>query len=184
MKNKNLILTVLLTVFVVAITVFIFANSMADGESSTNFSNRIIDWFFLRKLLDNEIVQLVVRKAAHMIEFAALGSFVMGLSLHLHQNYRKSFYGYSFFYVLSVAVIDEHIQNFSSGRTSATSDVLLDFLGAVIGFFLVCLIYIIIKKCKKKAKHFDNPHILSMPAIIFRGCGHFFIYFPRQISQL
>lgn len=150
MKNKNAILTVLLTAFVVAVTVFIFVNSMADGQTSSNFSNRIIDWFFLRKLLDNEIVQLVVRKAAHMIEFAALGSFVMGLTLHLHQNYRRSFYGYSFFYVLSVAVIDEHIQNFSLERSSSTSDVLLDFFGSIIGFSMVYLIYVIIKRCKKK----------------------------------
>ncbi len=149
-NNKNLILTVLLTAFVFAITVFIFANSMADGKTSNDFSSSIINLLFLRKLLGNEIVQLVVRKAAHMIEFAALGGFVMGLTLHLHKSYRRSFYGYSFFYVLSVAVIDEHIQKFSHGRTSSTSDILLDFFGAFIGFVFVFLICVIVSAHRKK----------------------------------
>ncbi len=151
-------MTTILSLFVVSVTAFIFLNSFADGEASSDFSNSIIDLLFLRKLLDNEIVQLVVRKAAHMIEFAGLGMSVMGLALQLDKNYNKRIYGVAFFYVLSVAVMDEHIQNFSLGRTSATSDILLDFSGSMIGFLTAYLFYIVIRKLKK-GKHDEKRNL-------------------------
>ncbi len=160
MQNKNLLLTLILSSFVIVITAFIFSNSFADGNESHDFSSSIIHLLFLDRLFDLEIVQFVVRKAAHMIEFAVLGSCVMGLTLHLRKSYQRSFYGFSFFYVLCVAVMDEHIQKFSFGRTSSTSDVLLDFLGSMIGFFIVFLIYIIITRVKKdKAKPCKNSQV-------------------------
>lgn len=148
-KNKNLLWCIVLAVCVFLVTIFIFSNSLADSETSHEISGKFIDFLFLRKLLDNQIVQLVVRKAAHMVEFFLLGSCVMGFALKLRSCYQKSLFGFSFFYVLSVAVVDEFIQTFSEGRTASVADVLLDFLGAILGFGIVFLIHFFLSRRKK-----------------------------------
>lgn len=162
MKEKNRILSVLFAFLTIFVTVFIFSNSFANGEASHNFSNTVIDLFFLRKLLDNEIVHFVVRKAAHVIEFALLGASSLGLTIALQKQYQKHFYGFSLFYVLFVAVIDEHIQKFSYGRTSSTSDILLDFFGALIGFILVFLVRLLIIIYRKKKCANSNANQLKV----------------------
>ncbi len=143
-------------------TAFIFSNSFANGATSHDFSNSVIDLLFLNKLFGNEMLQHAVRKVAHVVEFALLGVSATCLTIALQKQYQKHFYGFSLFYALFVAVIDEHIQKFSYGRTSSTSDILLDFFGALIGSILVFLVRFLIIVYRKKKCANSNANQLKV----------------------
>ncbi len=132
-----------LTICVVLITCFVFANSLKDAEASLKSSNSVTELIVTDA--DNPdylLINAIVRKLAHVIEFGVLGVAVMWLLISVRDIYHRALFGYGFFYVLMVAVIDEYIQSFSD-RTSAVADVLLDFDGALIGLALGwCIIYV------------------------------------------
>ena len=144
MKNKKVILPATLTAFV---TAFIFSNSFKGIEASREDSDAVLGWFrpFLERILgsDAELMDYLVRKAAHMTEFFVLALLICWLGHAL----KRALHGYGLFYTLSVAVTDEFIQSFFD-RTSLVSDVLIDFAGALLGFGAVLLIKMI-KKRKK-----------------------------------
>lgn len=133
----------------VVLTMFIFGNSFAGYDASHSVSDSISDMILPDKYSHSETVLLFIRKAAHLVEYAALGIAVMLFFKCVETDYGKRLYGVALFYVLSVAVFDEHIQSFSD-RTSSTGDILLDFLGALIGIFTVLSIRFIYTKIKKR----------------------------------
>lgn len=74
-------------------------------------------------------VEHAIRKTAHFCEFA----FLCWLICHTFDEFglgTRTSTGYIFFLCLFIAVVDEYIQSFAAGRTSAVKDVLLDFSGA------------------------------------------------------
>lgn len=81
------------------------------------------------------LINIFIRKMAHVIEYAILGG---GLSLYF--RYQKcttiNQWIYALFIVLLFATMDEYIQSFV-GRTSSVRDVLLDFMGGMIGVTVV-----------------------------------------------
>ena len=101
------------------------------------------------KYAQNETASLIIRKFAHLLEFAALGFTVMVFVECVKNDYRKKLHSTALFYVLVVAVLDEHIQSFSD-RNSSTDDILLDFCGGLIGFFLAWLIALAYRKFKQQ----------------------------------
>lgn len=138
--------------FVLAIvcsTLFIISNSLMDSEASHGVSNGVIELLIPEKYQDSSAVSFVVRKAGHLIEFAILGTIVMSLALFLQREKGKSFIGYALFYVLSVGVMDEHVQSFSD-RTSSTDDIFLDFCGALLGFAVAVAIRFLVSKLKDR----------------------------------
>lgn len=147
--RKTIVIYVSILCVVIA-TLLIFVNSTMDYESSHGMSGNVIDI-----ITDNEEKkepwELIVRKVAHMIEFAFLGLAVIVLTWNINSQFHKSLFGFSFFYVLAVAVTDEHIQSFSD-RTSSTGDIILDFCGALIGFFIGWLIIKVYEKIKRHYK--------------------------------
>lgn len=127
---------ILLLCLILAVTVFIFSNSLKGSAASTRDSNffiRIIESLFGETDLD---LHFLVRKAAHLAEFAVLGLLVACIMYQL--KFPVARFGYGLFYVLAVAVTDEFIQIFT-GRTSSVIDILIDFAGAFIGIGLVIL---------------------------------------------
>ena len=182
-RFKNIKLHILLFgIAVLLITSFIFGNSFKDYETSQKVSDKIAtviapDEENLGQAVDsmkeiggkistvtdhNEYPQeisigFVIRLFAHLIEFGALGVAVMGLVLSVKREWGKGFFGFGFFYVLAVAVLDEYIQSFSD-RSSSIGDVLLDFSGALLGFALTAAVFYLIlwikarKSNKIKAK--------------------------------
>ncbi len=147
--DKDKIICIILIVTVITVNTLIFANSFADVTASTQSSNAVTDVIAPDRDPEDETIELAIRKAAHLIEYAVLGIAVMGLVVYEKRIFKKSFYSISLFYVLAVAVLDEHIQSFSD-RTSSTGDILLDFLGALIGFAIVLVIHFIFVKLKKR----------------------------------
>lgn len=140
--NKRITLNlVILIVFVIASTVFVLSNSFMDYEKSHGTSGVITDIVTDTDDEDEwEHIDLIVRKLAHVIEYALLGACVSALALFIGRIYNKRIYGYVLAYSLFIAVLDEHIQSFSD-RVSSTSDILLDFVGALLGGLFVMIIY-------------------------------------------
>jgi len=137
--NIRLCLLVVLTLLT---TAYIFHNSLKDSEASHESSDKIVEVVepvvkpITEKLPGDKGLSFWVRKAAHFIEFFALGLCAMALGLALRARFGPSFLGYVLFYVLLTAVTDEFIQSFT-GRTSSVKDVLIDLGGAVLGIALV-----------------------------------------------
>ncbi len=130
------IIKFILTLCISLVTLFIFSNSLKGSEASTQDSDffiRIIESIFGKTDLN---LHFIVRKAAHMAEFALLSLLVSGWVFL--QRIPRLWMGYGLFYVLAVAVTDEFIQTFT-GRTGAVSDVLIDFSGALIGVMIALL---------------------------------------------
>lgn len=98
----------------------------------------------------NAVVQKL-RKAAHLIEFFAIGIELSALSFVL----KKRFLPQSLWNILSsaivIAVIDESIQ-ILSGRGASVKDILLDFSGAVAGFLIALFVRFVITSCKGKGR--------------------------------
>lgn len=104
---------------------------MQASNSIVSLIQPLIEKIFGKDTFD---LSFAVRKAGHFLEFSLLGAFTFALALKLGNRW----YGYAFFYVLSVGTADEFIQNFT-GRTSMVSDVLIDFAGAVAGFCIALI---------------------------------------------
>lgn len=143
--NCKLIVAFVLTAMAIA---FVFYNSMQDSEESHRASGIIEE--FVKPIIykicgDDADINYIVRKGAHLTEFCLLGLSVMGVVFTVGRKY----FGYGLFSVLLVAVVDEYIQSFFD-RTSSVKDVLIDFTGAMIGFAIGAIIFLIAQKTKKK----------------------------------
>ena len=143
--NRKLIAFFVLTAMVIA---FVFYNSMQDSEESHKASGiieEIVKPIIYKICGDDADINYIVRKGAHLTEFCLLGLSVMSVVLTVGRKY----FGYGLFSVLFVAVIDEYIQSFFD-RTSSVKDVLIDFTGAMIGFAIGAIVFLIAQKIKKK----------------------------------
>lgn len=135
----------------VAAVIFIFSNSLKGSQASNNASGRLADIFgrAIRAIFGEDTnVNYVIRKGAHLTEFALLGALTLALVKSLTDYTGKKLLFCGFFGTLSVAVIDEYIQSFT-GRTSLVSDVILDFSGAILGMVVAFLLYNVIRKCRR-----------------------------------
>ncbi|WP_101911983.1 VanZ family protein [Megasphaera vaginalis (ex Bordigoni et al. 2020)] len=113
---------------------FIWHNSLVDAPHSTAVSRQVLA--FLNRALAMltisqplALTEHLVRKAAHFTEFYFLGSALFS-TFYAFGKRRTAF----FLTVIIggfVAVIDEHLQLYSPGRSSQVSDVFLDS-GAVL----------------------------------------------------
>lgn len=154
MKNRFIILGLLLAVLV--ITALIFVNSLDTVDESNQKSDNVTD--VVENVTGGENgesnLNVIVRKSAHVIEFALLGAALAFLLYYVKLVHNKRLYGVGAFYALAVAVVDEYIQTFSD-RSGSVSDIMLDFCGVLIGVVLALIIPVIVsmvKKHKQKAE--------------------------------
>lgn len=119
---------------VVLLTGLIFSNSAKGSTDSYADSERLEELFLHKTDIDITFeLDYTVRKVAHLLEFSLLGLVVSFLVRQVSLLYHRHLWGSACFYLLAVGVLDEYIQHFS-GRSSLVSDVLLDFVGAMLGF--------------------------------------------------
>ena len=117
----------------------IWGHSLVQGPQSTMESDLVVS--VLRPLFeaagvgDPAAMSLVVRKAAHFLEYAVLGVLGRGM-LHARRLERGSSPFPAALMVPLVAVVDECLQLFVPGRSGAVSDVCIDLLGVCLGAFL------------------------------------------------
>ena len=157
--GKRVLVLIILIAIVIASTAFILGNSLMDRDSSHGTSGVITS--IVTDTEDEyewDRVDLIVRKIAHLVEYAVLGACGSLLCVFIHSLYGSKIYCYLISYSLFIAVLDEHIQSFSD-RGSSTSDILLDFLGSIIGFASVIAIYFAIAYfIKKNRKNNAQPN--------------------------
>ncbi len=141
--KERLILAVMI-ILTLAWTVFIWSNSMMDGEESTEMSDSFSDR--VEDILENVGVEVemdshTTRKLAHFFEFAVHG-ILMFITLKTAKIAHLT--GWAGAGSFLTAVIDECIQLFSNGRSGNIVDVCIDCGGALCGILLMWLI------CRKR----------------------------------
>lgn len=166
-KDKRKTAAVILTaVPVIAVMGAIFYFSSQTAEASTVTSGGFVETFM--QLITEKFGELnpeayvrventvtfIVRKAAHFLEFAALGFFLM---LHLRLYVKKLPWLWSFGISVLYAASDEFHQHFVSERAPQLRDVFVDAFGAACGILGICLmLYIIGKIIKRKTEDSKN----------------------------
>lgn len=94
------------------------------------------------------LLHVVVRKGAHLFEYAMLGS-LLYLLFKCFKQREHNCWIYALFLVLLCATIDEFFQSFV-GRTSSVRDVLIDFSGGIIGMCVISFITFCFEKISIK----------------------------------
>ena len=156
-RKKLYIFLTLIAVLAVATMIFIF--SAQKAEASSEASSAITDSFLGITLprfgnLSEEslahlkhITEILIRKAAHFSEFAALGFFVY---LHFGLYVKKSTWLLSWVTSTVYAASDEIHQFFVAGRSPGIVDVLIDSMGALFGIAVMALIMYLANKKRKR----------------------------------
>lgn len=114
-----------------ALIVLIFYNSSLSGSESGGLSAMLAAYLepFASMAGYAGDLEHTLRKLAHFCEFALLCFFIYKTFAGFY-FYSSAADGYILFICLFVATVDEYIQSLVPGRTSAVSDILLDFSGA------------------------------------------------------
>jgi len=148
---------------------FIFYNSSRPGYISHESSFAIVNFFRSEKLKIQSVdtydnyqnkseeskqstynklpvtkrdnwLNFIVRKNAHAFEYLILSIVVSGV-LFLHNQKGKDAFICIMFICLLCAVLDEFNQMFSISRTSSVEDVLIDFVGSLVGIAFFYVVY-------------------------------------------
>lgn len=135
------------TALFAAFTVFIFCRSLKSADESTLESIAIVKFlvglaekFFLiqpENIMD--IVTVIVRKLAHIAEFAVQSVLACKMFTVYELNLKKCL-SWILLIGLMTACVDEAIQLTSPGRAGLITDVFIDFAGTALGF-MVCYIF-------------------------------------------
>ncbi|WP_370760837.1 VanZ family protein [Faecalibacillus intestinalis] len=134
-KNKYLILTILWMIF-------IFVMSHTPGNDSSKQSNFIVNIIVQILPITRNTLSFIVRKCAHMTEYAILAFLIYKTIVHIEKPLIKSLI-FTFLY----ACTDEFHQLFIAGRAGQIRDVCIDSTGALI---MLLIIYFILKRKDKK----------------------------------
>lgn len=121
-------------ILAVGMTVFIFWNSARPADISSRASGFFVTLAekplsYIGVRTDRDTMQVIVRKAAHIIEFAVQA---MLIACSFSGKYKKRII-YILFFGLLTACTDEYIQLFSIGRSGLISDIFIDFAGTLMG---------------------------------------------------
>lgn len=142
--KKIVIFRTLSTIALIGCIIFIFHNSLQPGvvsevrsEETTGFLRKILGFIMARFLEDDHYV----RKLAHVFEFAVFGAVTM-INMKVYGIMVKARYYFGLMLGLLVAIIDETIQLFVPGRAGMVMDVIIDFCGFMLGFF-ICLMLLL-----------------------------------------
>lgn len=116
-------------VAVVAWMGVIFFFSAQTGEESGGLSGQVVDWLASYVPIDPGTLGYLVRKGAHVSEYAILG-FLVAWALRASTWGTASLAGVI---AVAYAATDEFHQSFVPGRAGQVGDVLIDAIGVVIG---------------------------------------------------
>lgn len=133
--------------------VFIFVLSGKVGAKSSGLSGSVIaDARLYVPSSSEQVVTLVVRKAAHIFMYGVLGILLANL-LNSYKLSVKRVFGFGILIAAVYACFDEVHQYFVGGRSSSSRDVLIDVAGATIG---ICIYYGYLKVSNKYHKSLDK----------------------------
>lgn len=145
------------------IVIFAFSAQPAQQSSRTSgtLAYKIAKWqndlFRQEKseaelYIQSESMQLIIRKGAHMAEYALLA-----LLLYLHLRYyplsQKQLALAAWGITTGYASTDEFHQLFVPGRAGRLSDICIDSLGGILGISFTIIIFHFLNKRKNKANY-------------------------------
>lgn len=114
--------------------IFIFAGStdLLSAAHTSRFIGPFLRWFS-PDVSDATIasVQLIVRKCAHLTEYAILAAL-------LYRAMRQRFFWAAWIIAAVYAALDEFHQSFVASRTASWWDVAIDCIGAIVGLLIYC----------------------------------------------
>ena len=152
MKNKKI--SFILLIFVLLMVIVIFAFSAQTREESKNISQNLtkifLNFFGLTDVNVNR-AEHIIRKCAHVAEFALLSAALCTTALYMPKLKNSVWlcavaaFGFAVLY----AVTDEIHQRFVPGRGPSVYDVLFDALGALIGISIVITIRFFVRHIRK-----------------------------------
>lgn len=130
---------------------FIWANSLVSGEPSDSQSFGVVavlePLFHFFGVHERELMNYMVRKAAHASEYAVFGfldgmAFLPSLKSEKPHATRSgsAMEAIAFCVLVLVPCVDESIQRFVPGRNGNITDVLIDLVGASVGFMVALAI--------------------------------------------
>ncbi len=153
--TKKVLFRIITTSLLVLTVAFILGNSLKTAAESSMQSGKV--QAFLQEtanaLFPNNpptITSSFVRKTAHFCEFALLGFIAYFTYISYTDN--KKFLFTVLLFGLFIAITDELIQLFVSGRAGQVTDVLLDFSGHLVGSLCAFVIYVVILKVIKSKR--------------------------------
>jgi VanZ family protein len=129
-----------LPVFLWLLFIFIGSTDLMSADHTSRFIGPFLRWFSPNIAAETiASVQLVVRKCAHLTEYAILASFLLRA---FRQGSDRHWRAASFAFVVAAicASVDEFHQSFVASRTGSSWDVMIDCFGAAFGLVL-CFIF-------------------------------------------
>ena len=123
------ILIVLLVIWMIAV----FCLSNQNGSDSGNLSRTIANFFAHGDTVKAEVLEPLIRKVAHMTEYAVGAMIFYGVTLTYPEMARKKRLILTFIYIILYAAADEAHQLFINERNGSIVDVLIDTVGASFG---------------------------------------------------
>lgn len=135
---------------------FIWSNSLQTADESSQVSSGVLEWvapLLTRIGLSEEIQHTLIRKLAHMAEFAVAGllwSAALASRTENTPRIRWTRRGTALLVCLAAAIIDETIQRFVPGRSGELRDVCIDLAGAVLGILAAAVICWLRRRTKNR----------------------------------
>ena len=132
----------LILLFLWCLLIFGFSNQNGDVSQSTSDSilillNNIFNFLGIKiDLLNLSIMSIIIRKLAHMFLYFIL--FIISNYVSRSYNIKKR-YLYSLLFCLLYATSDEIHQLFINERSFGIRDIIIDFIGSLIGLLLIKL---------------------------------------------
>ena len=105
------------------------AQSSLESDTAVSFLGAVFDAF---GVTDAHLMTLIVRKGAHVLEYAVLGLLARGMLLSRHRERGGAVMPVGLLVAL-IPVVDECIQRFVPGRSGRIGDVLIDLAGVCVG---------------------------------------------------
>ena len=136
--------TILLCLLALLCTAFIWSNSAKPAVESSGQSLQIlacVKGLLLSLGFDQEILHTLVRKAAHVTEFALLAGLWTAFAGRMWASDRKFAVVLPFALCLMTAAIDETIQLCFEGRAGMIQDLWVDLIGVAIGMAFAGLVF-------------------------------------------
>ncbi len=162
-RNKNHVARIIMTILCVVVIGAIFFNSSLDAAESTDMSSPIVDGinrFFASIHLDVTVTEKTVRKTAHFLEYALLGT-LLAVTTYLYVNKRKTAFVMALPLGCAVALCDEAIQLFPKGRSCEVKDMLIDSAGILTAVLIVQLILFLKEKLKGKKEGKKSERVIA-----------------------
>ena len=141
-----LVMRILFTLFLLGTIAFIFLNSSQIGSLSSLRSQRvteILNSVLARAGVGVTLTEGMVRKLAHFCEYCLLGFWLM-LTLRVYTRRLLAFIAWPLLGGLGTAVLDEFFQTMIPGRSGQVSDVVIDFVGVLMGLCVALFIQMLL----------------------------------------